>query len=182
MSIRTYSLWLTALIGLVALGGCTGLRVTSDFNPALSASVCSTYAWAGQFRASNGKGPTIVNPLMETRLRNALAANLEAKGVHLAAAGTKASCLVGYGIGRRTIVEGAWPEWGWGWGWGWPGPYWDGPFVYHRGLVAVNLYQASDRQPIWHAVVEQDLDELTGRDAEAKMNEAVAALFSRYPQ
>jgi hypothetical protein len=164
---------------LALLAGCTGLRVTSDTNPDLSVSVCATYAWAGEFRGTGGRAPTIANPLMESRLRTAIAANLQAKGVQLAAAGTEASCLVGYGIGRRTIVEGAYP-----YGWGWPGPYgwgWDGPYVFQRGLVAVNLYQTRGRQPLWHAVVEQDLSGLTGRDAEAKINEAVAALFSKYP-
>ena len=168
--------------GMVAfLAGCTGLRVTSDTNPELSVSVCGTYAWAGELRGTGDGAPRIANPLTESRLRAAIAANLQAKGVQPAAGGTEANCLVGYGIGRRTIVEGGYP-YGWGWGWGWPGPWgWDGPYIYQRGLIAVNLYQTRGRQPLWHAVVEQDLTGLTGRDAEAKVNEAVAALFSKYP-
>ena len=175
--------WL-GLAVVASLSACTGLRVTSDSNPVLSVSVCDTYAWAGQFRGTDGRTPVIANPLIESRLRTAIAANLQAKGVHPAAAGAEASCLVGYGIGRRTIVEGGYP-YGWGWGWGWPGPYgwgWDAPYVYQRGLVAINLYQTRGRQPLWHAVVEQDLAELTGTEAEAKVNEAVAALFSSYPR
>lgn len=177
----------TAILLLSALAGCTGLRVTSDANPDVSVSVCSSFAWAGEFRATAGHGTTIANPLIESRLRAAIAANLQSKGVQPAAGAAEASCLVGYGIGRRTVVEGGYPYgWGWGWGpYGWGGPWgwgWDGPYVYHRGLVAINLYQGRGRVPLWHAVVEQDLDDLTGRDAEAKINEAVAALFAKYPR
>jgi hypothetical protein len=130
-----------ALAWLAAAAGCTGLRVTSDVNPDVSVSVCSTYAWAGEFRTDTGRGPVITNPLIESRLRSAIAANLQANGVQPAAPGTEAACLVGYGIGRRTIVEGGYP---YGAGWGWPGPYgwggpwmWDGPYVHQRGLVAI---------------------------------------------
>jgi len=174
---------LSSLAAASALSGCTGLRVVSDSNPDVSTSVCATFAWAGEFRSSGGQTPIIPNPLIESRLRTAIAANLQAKGVSLAAPGSAATCIVGYGIGRRTTVQGGYP-YGWGWGWGWPGPYgwgWDGPYVYERGLIAINLYQARDRQPIWHAVVEQDLSGLTGHDAEVKINEAVAALFAQYP-
>ena len=184
MSVRAVPAGCLMLAIGVGLSACTGLRVMSDTNPDVNVSVCGTYAWAGEFRGTDGRAPTITNPLMETRLRAAIAANLLAKGVQPAAAGSEASCLVGYGIGRRTIVEGGYP-YGWGWGWGWPGPYgwgWDGPYVYQRGLVAINLYQTRGRQPLWHAVVEQDLAGLTGRDAEAKVNEAVAALFAKYPR
>lgn len=172
-----------AIATIALLAGCTGLRVTSDANPDVNVSVCSTYAWAGEFRAAGSRGPQIPNPLTESRLRAAIGANLQAKGLQPAAAGTDASCLVGYGIGRRTIVEGGYPS-GWGWGWGWPGPYgwgWDGPYVSQRGLIAINLYQSRGRVPLWHAVVEQDIGDLSGRDAEARINEAVAALFSKYP-
>ncbi len=176
-----------ALVLLVSTAGCAGLRVSSDVNPDVNVSVCTSYAWAGAFRADTGSGPGVTNPLIESRLRTAIAANLQMKGVSPAPAGAEAACLVGYGIGRRTIVEGGYPS-GWGPGWGWPGPYgwggpwgWDGPYVQHRGLVAINLYQSHGRQPLWHAVVELDLADVTGRDAEERVNAAVAALFSKYP-
>jgi hypothetical protein len=53
--------------------------------------------------------------------------------------------------------------------------------VYNRGLIAVNMYEARTRQPLWHASVEQSLQGVTGEKAEAKINEAVAAMFAKYP-
>lgn len=184
MSIRAVSGVSLVVLAAASLAACTGLTVTTDVNPDINVSVCGTYAWAGEFRGNAGHSSTIANPLIEGRLRAAIAANLKAKGVEPVAAGGEPGCLVGYGIGKRTTVEGGFP-YGPGWGWGWPGPYgwgWDGPYVYQRGLIAVNLYQTKGRLPLWHAVVEQDLSGMTGRDAETKINDAVAALFAKYPR
>src|SRR3977135_4342549 len=82
-----------------------------------------------------------------------------------------ADCLVGYGIGSSTVVEDAYP---YGWGWGWD------PYVYREGIIAVDLYDAKSRQPLWHASVEQSLYRLNGAEAEKRIDAAVAAIFTKY--
>ena len=173
------------LIGTVAVFGataCTSLRVHSDTNTALIHSVqCHSFAWAGAFRGDSSLRSTIANPLNETRLRNAIAARLQSSGMQLTTG--NADCLVGYGIGARNVVEGAYPV-GWGWGWGWRGGYaagWYGPTVYREGIIGVDVYDAKSKQPLWHATVNQDLYGATGADAEKKIDAAVAAIFKKYP-
>jgi hypothetical protein len=83
-------------------------------------------------------------------------------------------------------VEGGYPYGGWGWGYGWRGGYygawgWDGPYVYREGIVAVDLYDARSKQPLWHATVDQNVVGLTGTAAENKINVAVATIFTKYP-
>jgi Domain of unknown function (DUF4136) len=94
-----------------------------------------------------------------------------------------ADCTVGYSIGARTIVEGEmYPDWGWGWGWrggGYVGA-WDYPFVYKEGRIAVDVYDAKSHQPIWHASVNEDVTELTGASAQAKIDAAVGAIFAKF--
>lgn len=178
---------LTIAVVAVAAAGCTTLRVKSDAGSEHAAAVCHTYAWAGQFRSVRSDQPAITNPLIESRLRAAIASNLESRGVRPASGDTAADCVVGYGIGVRTTVEGGYPgpyAWGWGWGPGW-GPGWGfgyaGPYVFREGLIAVNLYEAKKREPLWHASVTQSVQDLTGADAEAKINAAVSAIFGKYP-
>lgn len=173
------------LIGVAAVFGttaCTSLRVHSDVNTALAHSVqCHTFAWAGSFRGDSPLRSTIANPINESRLRNAIAGHLQAAGMQLATG--NADCLVGYGIGARNVVEGAYPV-GWGWGWGWRGGYvagWSGPYVYREGIIGVDVYDAKSKQPLWHATVNQDLVGATGADAEKKIDAAVTALFRKYP-
>ena len=167
---------------MCSIAACTTVRVSSDVNTALVSSVhCHTFAWSGSFhpRPDSPLRSTVANPLNEARLRAAISANLASKGVQPAT--ENPDCLVGYGIGSRNVVEGAYPP-GWGWGYGWGGYWgWDWPYVYREGIIGVDLYDARSRQPIWHAVANQSLTGLTGADAEKKINEAVAALFTKYP-
>ena len=173
-------------VAVALLGGCTTVQVTTDHNPKTTISTCHTFAWASEFRATHGEPQAFANPVNESRLRDAIAANLQAKGIQPVAAGAPADCNVGYGIGVRTVVEGdSYPGWGAGWGWGWRrGAYlgaWDEPYAYSEGRVAVDIYDAQSHQPIWHASVNEDVTKLTGDDAQAKISAAVAAIFTKFP-
>jgi Domain of unknown function (DUF4136) len=172
------TLILTAGIGLITAGVAAGcaLTVKSDVNHALVGSVhCGSYAWAGTFRGSSPLRNTIANPLNEERLRTAIATHLSPTTVQ--PVGDPADCLVGYGIGANYVVDGAYPYgYGWGYGWGWGGPY-----VYREGIIAIDIYDAKSRQPMWHASVDQSLDGADGGEAVKRINEAVAALFTKYP-
>jgi len=185
---------LCALAAAWLLSACETLTVKSDVNTALIGSVhCRSFAFAGSFTGTTDLRASIANPVNESRLRAAIASHLAGSGMQQVA--SDADCVVGYGIGSRTVVEGAYP-YGWGWGpgywgpgywgpgpWGWYGGYggWYGPYVYHEGVIAVDLFEAKSHQAIWHASVNQNLTGATGADAEKKINEAVALLFTKYP-
>jgi len=159
-----------------ALAACTSLQVKSDVNTALIGSVhCNTYAWFGSFQGNSPARSSIANPLNESRLRSAIAAHLTNGGPIQPVPGY-ADCLVGYGIGSRYVVYGGGPYWGYGWGYGWPGPY-----AYREGIIAVDLYDARSGQPLWHATVDQDLHGVSGTEAQKRIDEAVAAIFTKYP-
>ncbi len=161
--------------------GITGLLascapyVRSDVNRALIGSVhCHTFAWAGSFHGNSPLRGTVANPVNETRLRTAIASHL---GSEVQPARGSADCLVGYGIGSSTVVEGGYP---YGPYWGYPYWGWD-PYVYREGVIAVYLYDAKSGQPLWHASVSQSLNYVSGAEAEKKIDAAVAAIFSKYP-
>ena len=172
--------------GLAA--ACTSLRVTSDVNKSLAGSVrCQSFAWAGSFHGNSDLRSTVANPVNEARLRAAIASNLSAVGVHETA--QNPDCLVGYGIGARNVVEGGYwgPVWGVGYGWGYPGAYygawgWDYPYVYHEGVIGIDIYDGRSKQGLWHASVNQNLVGASGDKAEQKIKDAVAAIFTKYPR
>ena len=144
---------------------------------------CRTYRWASEVRDVRGSDPEYVNPLNEARLRAAIAANLESHAVMPGEHGAPADCAVGYGLGVHTVIENGYMGGGWGWGWHhhYAGGWWDAPYVYQQGVIAVDLYDAHSHEPIWHASVNQNLAGLTGKAAESKINDAVAAIFTKYP-
>ncbi len=175
-----------ALAAVSILAACTTLRVHSDVNTAVNTQ-CHSFEWAGAFHPKSGELREVANPINESRLRAAIQSNLLARGVTLAAGPGQADCVVGYGIGVHNVVEGAYP-WGYGWGvgWGWRhgyvgGAWWDGPYAFQEGVIAVDLYDAKGRTPLWHASVDQNVSGLTGANAQAKIDAAVNALFTRYP-
>ena len=176
MSKRPLLVTATAL-ACASLSACAGgIPVKADVNTALISHVtCNSYAWAGAFHGNSPLRSTVANPVNEQILRQAIAAHL---GGNVLKAGTPADCLVGYGIGSNQVVEGYTPYYGWGWGPYWGG-YWGGPYVYTQGVIAVDVYDARSRQPLWHAAADQSLAGVNGAEAANRINAAVAAIFAK---
>jgi hypothetical protein len=175
-----------ALLASALLAGCA-LTVRSDVNTAaFRPGQCRTFAFNGTFRTDNPMRGTVANPVNESRLRAAITTHMQAMGMQLAAA--NADCLVGYGIGSNLVVDPGYP-YGYGyWGWGGPywgaGPYWGGgygPYVYHQGVIGIDLFDGKTHEPLWHASVDQNLYNAAGVDAEQRINVAVDALFAHFP-
>lgn len=174
---------------IAGLAACTTLPVTADYNPNASAGACHSYTWA-QEHVANAGGPAgpYANPLNADRLRVAIDANMAARGIQKAADGNAADCVVGFAIGSRVVAD-EYPTAAVGWGWGWGG--WghrgygaigyDWPYVREEGRISVDLFDAKTRAAIWHASVNQNVMGLTGPDAEAKINSAANAIFTKFP-
>jgi hypothetical protein len=169
----------------VSLSACTTLPVTTDANPSMSVSSCHSYSFANEHVANADQPAAYGNPLNAERLRVAIAANLAAKGIQPADRGT-ADCVVGYAMGTRQVFNDYYSGWaGWG-GWGRRGGFyggwgWDGPYVNNETRIAIDLFDAKSRTPIWHASVSQNGSDLVGPNAEAKIGAGVAAIFTKFP-
>ncbi|MGO8858143.1 MAG: DUF4136 domain-containing protein [Steroidobacteraceae bacterium] len=175
---------------LVGLEACTGLPVKTDINPNMSVANCHTYAFADEHMANADHGSAFGNPLNSERLRQAIEANMAAKGIQKVDDRRSAECVVGYAMGTRQVFDdfygpyGAGWGWGGGWGrrgWGWGGGFYDGPYVYDETRIAVDVFDAKSRIPIWHASVSQTVSDLTGPHAVEKINAAAAAIFAKFP-
>jgi hypothetical protein len=173
------------LVGLGLLAACTTLPVTTDTNPNASVASCHTYQFAQEHSVGSGQaGGAYGNPLNSDRLRAVIAANLASRGIQPAADRTAADCVVGYAIGSRVVAD-EFAGYGIGWGWrrggfgAWGGYDW--PPVRNEGRIAIDLFDARNRQAIWHASVNQDVTDLTGPNAELRINEAANAIFSKFP-
>jgi len=181
---------------MTGLAACTTLPVTTDINPNIPVSNCHTYAFAQEHAANANHPSAFGNPLNAERLRLAIEANLAAKGIQRAADRNTAECVVGYAMGSRQVFNdyygglgygyggwggfGGWGRYG-GWGGGYGGWGWDGPYVRDETRIVVDLFDAKSHTPIWHATVSQSVSDLTGPNAEARINEATAAIFAKFP-
>jgi hypothetical protein len=173
---------------VLALQACTSLPVTTDVNPSMSVANCHSYAFADEHAANADHQSAFGNPLNADRLRQAIEANLAAKGIQKAADRRSAECVVGYAMGTRQVFDDFYGPygigWGWGGGWGWRrgwGGFYDGPYVYNETRISVDLFDAKSRIPIWHASVSQTVSDLTGPHAVERIDAAAAAIFSKFP-
>jgi hypothetical protein len=185
------NLLLATVGGTLGLGlaACGGLPVKTDANPELSVSVCHTYAFANEHVANADQPAAYGNPLNAERLRVSIAANLAAKGIQPADRAA-ADCVVGYAMGSRQVFNdyyagfAGWGGYGWG-GYGGRGIYggwgWDGPYVSDETRIAVDIFDARSHKPIWHASVSQNVSDLSGPNAEAKISAGTAAIFAKFP-
>jgi hypothetical protein len=91
---------------------------------------------------------------------------------------------VGYAIGSRVVAD-EFAGFGVGWGWGWRHGYgavgYDWPPVRNEGRIAIDLFDARAHVAIWHASVNQNVTDMTGPNAELRINEAASAIFSKFP-
>ncbi|MDP8985853.1 MAG: DUF4136 domain-containing protein [Pseudomonadota bacterium] len=178
----------------LTLGACSTLPVSTDINPNMSVANCHSYAFADEHMANRDQRSAFGNPLNAERLRQAIEANMTARGFQKAADRQSAECVVGYAMGTRQVFDDYYGNFGigWGWGGGWGRPGWGGgwggggfgyggPYVRDETRIAVDLFDAKSRIPIWHANVSQSVGDLTGPHAVERINAAVNAIFAKLP-
>ncbi len=172
---------------MLGAAGCAGLPVVTDSNPNLSVASCHTYTFAHEHVANGDQPAAYGNPLNAERLRVAIESNLAAKGLQRVDR-ANADCIVGYAMGSRQVFDDYYAGFGGGWGYGWgrhAGFYgawgWDGPYVRDETRIAVDIFDAKTRTPMWHASVGQTAYDMTGPNAEAKISAGTAAIFAKYP-
>ena len=176
-------------ISVALLAGCTALPVKTDINPNMSVSNCHSYAFADEHVANTDQPSAFGNPLNAERLRVAIESNMAAKGIQKASDRKSAECVVGYAMGTRQVFDDYYGSfgigWGWGGGWGrrgWGGGFgYDGPYVRDETRISIDLFDSKSRTPIWHASVSQSVSDLTGPNAELKINAATTAIFTKFP-
>jgi hypothetical protein len=171
-----------------SLAACNTIAVRTDSAPGTSVSICRTYAFANEHVANADQPAAYANPLNAERLRIAVQNNLAAKGIQPAADHATADCVVGYALGSRQVFDQYYAGWGgyWGggWGrrgWGWGGGFYDSPWPENQTRIAVDVFDNRSHKPIWHASASQDTYELSGPNAELKINAATAAIFTKLP-
>jgi len=173
-------------MGLILAAACAGQQVTTDYSPATSYSQFRTFALVSP-------PDTGAQQLLDQRVRNAVEAQLTAKGL-TEADRQHADLFVGYGMVDKTHQEmySYRDGWGWGGGWGWRYYRWGVAWpmtvtrrveTYTDGTVVVNLIDAKTKQVVWEGEVDDvvNLPVTNPVRATQQIDAAVAKLFAKYP-
>ncbi|WP_300668325.1 DUF4136 domain-containing protein [Desulfoluna sp.] len=101
---------------MLCLIGCSGIRVSQDYDPASDSGVLTSFAWASETQQKTGDS-RLDNPLRDARTRAAVELLLHEKGIDKKSAGTPAF-FVRYTYGLRQKIESSGTRGGIGFGLG----------------------------------------------------------------
>lgn len=173
-------LWLTA---------CSTANVTQDFDASRDFAAYRSWAWqepALQYRPDD---PRVKSDLTEQRIRQAVADQLDQRGLRPARGNAHADVKVrAYLIveQRQQLVT---TNYGGGWGGYWGG-YWGGPMYnetrsvdYKVATIQVDMLDGRDGKLVWRGTGEQIMNNYppSPQERNSAIQETVKALMANYP-
>ncbi len=178
----------------IAVGCARGPSMTFDwgYDPKVDFSAPKTFSWMPDRRLSVDD-PRIDAPLLEKRIREAVASELEARGYTRKLAGIP-DFYVAYQVALKEKLRVLPNQTAYGFdpGWGWhhrgrfgSGPTGTGPYVKdaEAGSLILDMIQPEGSKLVWRGYVEAHVD--PARDSERKkierINQAFRQLFEPFP-
>lgn len=178
------------LLAAMAVAGCGGVKVNSDWNRSIDFSGFQTFGLMPPGE-TDGSGEAS-DSITDQRIKAAITADLEGKG--LRKVDDNADIMVGYQITTKEdtsyqIVGTAWDGGGWGWGgrWGWGrgmAVTSSSTRAVHAtvGTLVITVFDSSSKYAIWHGDGTNEISKGgTPDERTQRINEAVAKIFEQFP-
>lgn len=167
--------------------GCTGVKITTDFDPAAVPAMqgYQTYRWIPD--TGPREDPELNNPIVIGRIQTAVNTALQAKGYREVSSG--GDFLVGWhaDVDQRTSYTTVNDYYGYGWGrWG----YYGGGMGTSRtteqrweeGTLVILIADAGTEQLVWHGTATAEIGKAgTPEERQRRVNDAVAQMFKDFP-
>jgi len=179
----TRSLAVVVLAALVM--GCASMTVRSDYDRAAVFGTFRTFAWISGDPLIRPPGAgTEVSPLNIRRIREAIEAELTAKGFTEIDDSPAADFTVSFTVGARDRIEvQSYPvlyHRAWTWGGAYFGPQVD-VHRYREGVLSIDIFDGRTRQPVWHGSARKQVTGADISDPEPAIKRAVAAILAKFP-
>jgi hypothetical protein len=168
---------------------CGGLKVQTDFDPAVDFGRYATFAVLEEAGDATAPG------FWDARIKAAIARTLTAKGWRQVDSLEEADVAVGYQLtteersSYQTVSTG-WGSYGYGWG-DWYDPYWGGGMAtsttterrYEVGTLIIGMFDVGQNQLIYTSTGSGTIDEKqqTPEQAQADVNKVVDQMLKGFP-
>jgi hypothetical protein len=187
---RPASLGIT--VAAVLLAACSGVRVDTDYDPAVDFAPLRSFAWLEEPlreepRPENAvpSDPFTRNTLIDKRVRDDIAAQLVSRGYRAAAEGEAPDFLVRYEVVSRQI-ERDYPVYvGGGYGYGYRHGYYGsgvgygGSTTYDEGTLIIDVIDPASQQIAWRGYgTSQSRDAWMDAD---RLHTSVSEILKRFP-
>jgi len=175
------------LLLLATLGGCSGIEVTTDYDPATNFSGYHTYSWIPGHQPRTGD-VRLDSSLLHDRIREAVEKHLAAKGYQKVEK-TSPDFLVTYHVavqGRLNLTTMS----NYGYAPGWRGGYMGGAgggtttYVneYDEGSIVVDVVNPTTLHLAWRGTARAEVPKTsTPEERTARIDEAVGKILEKFP-
>jgi hypothetical protein len=179
--------WIALLLSTLITAGCSGIKVSQDYDPATDFVAMKTYRWASEIQDKTGD-PRIDNPLRDTRIRAAIDGRLAEKGF-TPSASAPPTFLVRYQYALRQKLESGGSSGGVGFGIGSYGRH-GGIAIgtgnqvreYDEGSLTIDLVDADSAALLWRGTGTQRFREYKDPEkASRDTNTLVEKILSQFP-
>jgi uncharacterized protein DUF4136 len=163
---------------------CSGVRVTTDYDPSADFSGVRSYAWFDERSGVQGDRADVTS-LLDRRVRSAVDAELQRKGLARVDKGA-AKIVVTYHLGVETKLDVNTVNTGYGYGrygrFGGVGGTTTTVSEYQEGTLLIDMIDPSSKQLIWRGSGQARIRQSsTPEDREKRINEAVKQILADFP-
>jgi hypothetical protein len=171
------------LVATVAVGGCSTVKVQTDYDPGADFARLQSYAWLPDPRPPTGD-PRIDSTLLDSRIRSAVDSQLATRGFRQVSP-DQADFLVAYHVALETKLDVDTIHHGYGYGRGrWYGGVSTSTRVseYEQGTLLLDFVDPKTRQLLWRGSASARLRSKSSPEkSQERVNQAVAAMLKRFP-
>ncbi|MDO7912794.1 DUF4136 domain-containing protein [Pseudomonas monteilii] len=174
---------------MLLLGACATSNVSQDFDAGRDFAAYRSWAWQHPALEYRPDDPRIKSDLTEQRIREAIASQLDQRGLRPAQAGTSADVTVRAYLVVEDRQQQVTNTYGGGWGGAWGG-YWGGPMYnetrsidYKVATLQVDLFDGRDGKLVWRGSAEHVVD-TSASDPQARsqaIQKEVGQIMAHYP-
>jgi len=175
---------IAALGTALLVGACSGISVTTDYDPTVDFTSYATYTWM------DTEGDDIDN-ITDSRIRNSIEAGLAAKGLRKVT--SNPDVAIGYQVTTAERRSYNTVNAGWGGGYGYGGYGWGGygmsmgtsttyENVWKEGTLLVGMFDAGTQNLVWTGTATTDLDgSRSPEERQEIVDQAVTKMLKNYP-
>ena len=173
-------------IAFAMLAGCSGISVTSDWDPGVDFSQFRTFTVLEQPQPS-------INRFVHQRIRSAIVAELTARGLGQVDSPDKADLAIGYQVTTEertawhTVHDRRWGSAGYRRSRAhWSAPVGRGrtvPINFTVGTLVIAAFQIGEKELVWEGSASGAVDPASGPEqSERRINDAVQRIFEDFPR
>jgi len=171
---------------VVTIGCASSPSAKVDFDTAHDFSAYESFSWHSENPMRVGKTTSQPRSSLQPSIMAAIQSNLESSGYRYVADASAADFVISFVVGsREKTVPNESPTTSCNQGaiGGWSTAYCGGGdgTSYSQGVLAIDIFDASERRQVWHGVAGQLISAMDREDMSELIDSIVADILSNYP-